>query len=79
MYFCVPTLTPEAGDRKAQYVAKAGALASAATRRAPASGVNPEGKLGRGPATSLQAAGSIDTAARPAPSCRTLPQLSWAR
>lgn len=79
MHFYVPALAPEAGDRKAQRAAKAHALASAATRRAPASGANPSGKPGKGPATSLQAACGIHTVARPAPSFRTFPRLSRAR
>ena len=79
MHFYVPALAPEAGDRKAQRAAKATALASAATQQALASGANPKGKLGKGPATLLQTACSIHTAARPAPSCRAFPQLSRAR
>ncbi len=44
----------------------------------PALESNPSGKLGKGPATLLQNACGIHTAARPAPSCRAFPRLSWA-
>jgi len=79
MHFYVPSLVPQARDRKAQRAAKADALASTATRRARACGANPSGKPGKGPATSLQVADGINTVVRPAPSCRAFPRLSRAR
>ena len=79
MYFYAPTLGPQACDRKAQSAAKVGTLARTATPRALACGPNPSGKPGKGPAMLLQTACGIHTAARPAPSCRAFPRLSWAR
>ena len=79
MHFYVPALDSQACDRKAQTAAKVGALARAATPRAQAWEPNPSGKLGKGPATLLQNACGIHTAARPAPSCRAFLRLSWAR
>lgn len=79
MHFYAPTLGPQACDRKAQFAAKVGTLARTATPRALARGPDPSGKPGKGPATLLQTACGIHTAARSAPSCRAFPRLSWAR